>query len=639
MSDALAKLQMLAIWCAVLMLALAGDAVAIGPLSSGISRNQVENRSYLSYATESLDNLIAFGTDRYGAVQSNLLVSNLDVTTKSNPDALSLGAADEAWRVERRERRSPGGSNFLHNQTVYRAMEQASLATGNSAYSQFVDSNFDWALTNLKDSNGMFWWGYHRHYDVHTDTFEDQEGSPYHEMHFVDPPLWNEMWNRNPTAARNEIEAIWNRHVVNKTTGQINRHDEPGGLSFISSSASYLEAFAFLCSKLTGSDKTLWRNRALLLANYNWGKRNASTNLLAQTPNETSRWDGFRSGTTTPGVYVPALLQAFEYTSDTTFRTQAIAYLKGWSSAAYDPSSGNFWASLQLNGTPVPGPWDQSGGYAQYEPRGLVDLWAPEFITAQHNPDAAQAYANAYAQFGDPALLVTAKKWATLMQKTPTTMTFKETWYGQYSTEWAKFGTYAEHYGRAIDFFDTLYEETGKQQYLFSARDMAKEAVSKLWYDGLFRGHPNKPYYEAIDGVGILIQSLMELSSHTADFAKFGDFNGDQVVDLTDYSILKAHWLAAVTPYEFGDVTGDGFVDLADFSRFKTEYFESNSSAGGLPANVPEPGATASLWFVALAITTRRQTRQQVNATGLPLFDATGANNGLWRSGRANNWN
>ncbi|MEX0642553.1 MAG: dockerin type I domain-containing protein [Pirellulales bacterium] len=581
---------------------------AASPLSSGIARGQVESRTYLSYVTESLDNLIAHGTDRYGAVQSSLLVSNLDVTTKNNPLASELAAADESWRVERRERRAPGGSNFLHNQSVYQAMEKASLVTGNPAYSQFVDSNFDWALTNLKDSNNMFWWGYHRHYDVHTDTFENESGSPYHEMHFVDVPLWEEMWNRNPTAVRSEIEAIWSRHVVNKSTGQINRHDASGGLSFITSSASFIDAFAFLSSKLSGEERVLWQNRAVLLANYNWNDRNPTTNLLAHTPNETTRWDGFRSATTTPGVYVPALLRAFEYTGDITFRDQAAAYLTSWSEYAYDPASGSFWGSLALDGTPILGPWAQSG-YEQFEPRGLVDLWAPEFITAQHNPDAAQAYAHAYQQFGDPEFLETAQRWASLIRKTPTTETLASTWYAGYNSAWAEHGTYAEHYGRVIDFFVTLFEETGEDQYLFSARDMAKEAVSVLWYDGLFRGHPNKPYYEAVDGVGILMQSLIDLDNHQASFEKYGDFNGDLLVDQTDFAIMTSHWLSSVAPYEAGDVTGDGFVDLADFNRFKTDYFETPSASGGRLLGAPEPSTSLFSWIVALLLVTRRQPR------------------------------
>ena len=35
--------------------------------------------------------------------------------------------------------------------------------------------------------------------------------------------------------------------------------------------------------------------------------------------------------------------------------------------------------------------------------------------------------------------------------------------------------------------------------------------MSKLYYNGLFRGHPAKPYYEATDGVGFLLYALLEL--------------------------------------------------------------------------------------------------------------------------------
>ncbi|WP_425400271.1 hypothetical protein [Aeoliella sp.] len=558
------------------------------PLDSGISRRQVETRSYLSYATESLDTMMQYGTDRYGSVQSDLLVSNLDVTTKNNPLAGGLAAADEAWRTDRRQRRAPGGANFLHNQSIYSAMKSASLATGDNSYSNFVDSNFDWALGNLVDSNGLFWWGYHRHYDVHTDSFVSDGDN--HEMHFVDIPLWDDMWNRNAAAVQTEIETIWDRHVVDKGTGHINRHDFPGGLSFITSSASFIDAFAFLSSKTTGTTQLQWLDRAKLLANYNWNDRHPTTNLLAHTPNENERWDGLRSATTTPAVYVPALLRAYEFTGDTLFRDQALTYLESWAQYAYDPASGSFWASLELDGTPVPGPWAQSG-YARYEPRGLVDLWAPEFITAQYNPDAAKTYALAFAQLGDADLLDTAEKWATLVRKNlPATETLLDTWYGTYGEEWAPHGTYAEHYGHLVEFFVTLHDETGEEHYLFSARDLAKEAISSLWYEGLFRGHPNKPYFEAVDGVGVLVDSLIQLDGYSASFTKFGDFDGDNDVDMTDFQTLLGNWRKQVAPYEDGDVSGDGFVDLLDFERFKHEYFEGDSSELAA-TGVPEPPA------------------------------------------------
>jgi uncharacterized protein YyaL (SSP411 family) len=87
-------------------------------------------------------------------------------------------------------------------------------------------------------------------------------------------------------------------------------------------------------------------------------------------------------------------------------------------------------------------------------------------------------------------------------------------------------GTYAENYGRAISFFVHLYRATQESRYLHRAQQIAGEAVEKLYVEsehldnqgnkrnyGLFRGHPAKPYYEAVDGVGILMFALLELDA------------------------------------------------------------------------------------------------------------------------------
>ncbi|MCP4455511.1 MAG: hypothetical protein GY809_28975 [Planctomycetes bacterium] len=43
------------------------------------------------------------------------------------------------------------------------------------------------------------------------------------------------------------------------------------------------------------------------------------------------------------------------------------------------------------------------------------------------------------------------------------------------------------------------------------AQQMADEAVKKLFVNGIFRGHPAKPYYESMDGVGYLLNALLDL--------------------------------------------------------------------------------------------------------------------------------
>ena len=52
---------------------------------------------------------------------------------------------------------------------------------------------------------------------------------------------------------------------------------------------------------------------------------------------------------------------------------------------------------------------------------------------------------------------------------------------------------------------------TRDKSYGHVARQVAAEAVSRLYYKGLFRGHPAKPYYESIDDVGDLLMGLLEL--------------------------------------------------------------------------------------------------------------------------------
>ncbi|MFW5803122.1 MAG: hypothetical protein ACOCWJ_04315 [Verrucomicrobiota bacterium] len=44
-----------------------------------------------------------------------------------------------------------------------------------------------------------------------------------------------------------------------------------------------------------------------------------------------------------------------------------------------------------------------------------------------------------------------------------------------------------------------------------STDQIANEAIANLWYEGMFRGHQAKPYYEAVDGVGLLMDSLLRL--------------------------------------------------------------------------------------------------------------------------------
>ena len=205
-------------------------------------------------------------------------------------------------------------------------------------------------------------------------------------------------------------------------------------------------------------------------------------------------------------------------TGEVEFKDQAVAYLKAYSKYGYDEKSGKFWGALQLNGTPIPGPRiysnenGSSPSYEAYEPRGCLDLWEPYVAGYQYAIYTAQAYVYAYQVTSEPEFLASAKHFANWIQKTPPgTVETENTWYKNYSNKEGSEGTYAGKYGRTISFFVHLYIVTGDDQYLESAYQYADTAIQKLYKNGLFKGHPAKPYYEAMDGVGYLLYALLQL--------------------------------------------------------------------------------------------------------------------------------
>ena len=127
----------------------------------------------------------------------------------------------------------------------------------------------------------------------------------------------------------------------------------------------------------------------------------------------------------------------------------------------------------------------------------------------------AQAYALAYLLTGDETMGEAARRFAAWIDKTPpgTDEGNPQSWYKAYSDGPGKQGAHAGKYGRTISFFLTLYAATAEDKFLDSAFRMGREAVDKLWDNGLFRGHPAKPCYESIDGVGYLLYALLQLDA------------------------------------------------------------------------------------------------------------------------------
>lgn len=484
-----------------------------------------QDGSYLTRVQECVELLMEHGTDRYGKVHAPILVSILDVESRDCPETPEK--LDEDFRVTRRGRRNPGGSNLLTDQPTLKAMYALSDITGKNDYAAFADRYAHYVLKNMVDDQGFFWWGWHRHYDVFKDSKKGHNGDRArwgefvfpHEIHAMNGIAWDRLWAVDKNAVTKEIEAIWSWHVINKKSGEVNRHgDGNRGCDFTMSGGAYIEAFAFMYSKT--KDKQ-WLDRAKLVADYYWKRRDSKTGLLPERPNAgKGRFDGSCFVTSITGLHCHALLKAYEMTKEKRFRKYAISYLKAYAKYGFDEKSGMFWGALNMDGTPIPGPRVDSG-YGTYEPRGHLDLWEPYAAGYQYAIYTAQAYAYAYQLTDDPELLTAAKRFAAWISKTPPgTVETENTWYKLYSTGPGLQGTYAGKYGRTISFFLHLHILTGERQYLNEARKFADKAIEKLYHKGLFRGHPAKPYYEAMDGVGYLLYALLELDQVVKEPAK-----------------------------------------------------------------------------------------------------------------------
>jgi hypothetical protein len=454
------------------------------------------------------------GTDRYGQVRSPILVSILDVETRVCPEQPL--PVDEAYRVIRRDRRNPAGANLLTDQPLLKTLYLLSAATGRESYARFASAYVDWYFKHLVDDKGFVWWGWHRHYDVYRDEMTGHQGN-HHEIHAIHAIAWDRLWEVNAAAVRREIEALWQWHVVDKTTGEINRHgDGQPGCDFAMSAGACIEAFAFLFGK---TQDRIWLDRARLLADYYWNRRHPATHLFPDRPNAgPNRFDGGSFVTSITGLHCHSLLKAWELTGEAVFRDYAVAYLKAYAQYGYDERRRMFWGALRLDGSPLAGPRlfigtdTEARGYQAYEPRGYLDLWQPYAAGYEHPIATAQVYAYAHHLTGDAALLTTAERFADCIERMPPgSPPPQDAWYKQYSDGPGRRGTYAGEYGRAVSFFIHLYILTGQPQHLRQARSLADEAIAKLHHNGLFRGHPAKPYYEAIDGVGYLLYALLEL--------------------------------------------------------------------------------------------------------------------------------
>ncbi|MEX2170235.1 MAG: hypothetical protein WD851_13060 [Pirellulales bacterium] len=504
------------------------------------------------YVTRSLETLIERGADVYGPVSSPMLMSVIDVRTLTSPEQPEV--LDSLIRLEGRiHRRGERGSNLWHDQPTLRSMYRASEVTGNSKYAEAADAYIRFALANCRKSNGMLVWGSHIYWDCFLDRAGgDRDGTGPHEI-LVHQCSWENLYRINPEAVRREIDLIWKWHVHDHATGRHNRHDDAQpGADFPFSGGSFIEAFAFLHSVIPNDSENL--TRAKLVADWHWRHRNPDTNLVAFQPGnmlhefEPYQFYGSTFTSAITGPHAARLLHSYELTGDEHFRNAATSYLLAYDKHGWIEDAQTFVGMLNLDGTvttaydapadyhsQLPGQSQEPDPGYSVPPIGPVDIWLTTIFPLDFPLLTAQSSIYAYELTPEEdaetrqALLTMARHWATVIEAAmppETGRTFRKTLEKALPDSHDIGGTYAANYGRAISFLVHLHRATEDTKYLKLAETLAKDAVDKLYVTtemaseegqrksyGIFKGHPAKPYYESVDGVGFLLFSLLELSA------------------------------------------------------------------------------------------------------------------------------
>ncbi len=478
------------------------------------------------YVKQCLDTLIEQGTDRYGPQKTPLLMAVLDVNSLESPEKPLL--LDSLVRLEGRlHRRAERGSNLWYDQATLRSMYRMTKLTGEKKYSQAADAYIAHFLKHCYKPddrkttyrNGMPAWGSHIYWDCYRERpAGDQNGDGPHEI-LVYRPDWAAMYRVDPKAVRRIIDGIWKWHIVDKQTGLHNRHDDARrGFEFAFSGGVFAEAFAFMYSV---TNEQHYLDKAKLVAGWHWNHRNGKTGLTADVPARTDRYDGRHCFTTVTGPHASQLIHCTELSGNRYFRDCAVTYIKAYDKYGWDDEAKTYYGMIALDGTPVPDK-AKGSGYDAWAPYGHIDVWRSTIFSYEFALSAAQAAIQAYemsaadGQPGDADLLAIARRWAGVIERNLPPSTGRR-WRAELEKAMPSVrntgGAYAEDYGRAISFFVHLHRATAEAKYLRLAEQLAGEAVTKLFKNGIFKGHAAKPYYEAVNGVGLLLYALLELDA------------------------------------------------------------------------------------------------------------------------------
>ncbi|MFW6171215.1 MAG: hypothetical protein ACODAD_12050 [Planctomycetota bacterium] len=439
-------------------------------------------QSYLPLLESHLGKLITDGLDVYGPKHTAMWMAVIDTRTGRHPDF------EHTPKRVYRLIGAPRGSALYWDQPLTVAAIRLSEVTGKAEYARAVDRYVEDFLAACVASNGMFQWGNHCYYDAYTDKLVPFSGG-YHELR-PHAPDWDQFWRVAPERTERYLRTMAARHIHDPPTGGFNRHDDgKRGHAFLESGGVLIESLAWLYGKKQDPELL---DTALRIARYSFGHRGESTGLVRNEP-DMGRWDA-RVCTTEIAVWANSLLRAAEWTGNDEFRQMARDAVAAYLKYGYDEASQQYYGQLSVaDGRPV------ELAKVGYWPRKYSNIWnADQWPTHDYPMAMAEACLTLYQQTGDPQFREGVHRWAEIVCRSPRANRPR---------------AFADQYGQCIHFLVRAARQMEEPRWLSTARELADEAVERLYDNGWFQSYPDSHLHEAVGGVGYLFQALLLLET------------------------------------------------------------------------------------------------------------------------------
>ena len=189
------------------LLALSGVARSATPPPNPSDAAQ----PYVAAVRAFADNVLALGTDHYGATPTPLFVDGIDVDTHE-PVKWKSHSGHE-WAL----------SDFASQQNLLRTLDGLTGLTGDPRYRTAGVAAARYALDHLMH-DGLMGWGGHTAYNASDARLEFAENKGnVHELksHY---PYYEFLWQVNPAKTKLLMENIWRGHILNWSNLDFNRH-------------------------------------------------------------------------------------------------------------------------------------------------------------------------------------------------------------------------------------------------------------------------------------------------------------------------------------------------------------------------------------------------------------------------------